>query len=65
MSSEEFVKESVQNKTGKNVGKRSICFNGKRKDKVHWPICRVLQEAVREIFGERLLKIEKRLTAKT
>lgn len=29
MSSEEFIKESVQNKTGKNKGKRSIWFNGK------------------------------------
>jgi hypothetical protein len=33
MSSDEFIKESVQNKTGKNAGKRSIWFNGKRKDK--------------------------------
>jgi hypothetical protein len=33
MSSEEFIKESVQNKTGKNVGKRSIWFNGKKMDK--------------------------------
>ncbi len=31
MSSEEFDKEAVRNKTGKNVGKRSIWFNGKRK----------------------------------
>lgn len=29
LSSEEFVKEAVQNKTGKNAGKRSIWFNGK------------------------------------
>ena len=29
LSSREFLKESVQNKTGKNVGKRSIWFNGK------------------------------------
>jgi hypothetical protein len=29
MSSEEFCKESVLNKTGKNMGKRSIWFNGK------------------------------------
>lgn len=29
LSSKEFIKESVQNKTGKNVGKRSIWFNGK------------------------------------
>lgn len=29
MSSNEFVAEAVQNKNGKNVGKRSIWFNGK------------------------------------
>ena len=29
MTSEEFIKESVQNRTGKNKGKRSIWFNGK------------------------------------
>ena len=29
LSSKEFIKESVQNKTGKNKGKRSIWFNGK------------------------------------
>ncbi len=29
MTSEEFIKESVQNKSGKNKGKRSIWFNGK------------------------------------
>jgi hypothetical protein len=33
MSSEEFMKESDTNKAGKHVGKRSIWFNGKRKDK--------------------------------
>lgn len=33
MTSKEFIEESVQNKTGKNKGKRSIWFNGKRKDK--------------------------------
>ena len=33
MSSKEFIKESVQNKNGKNAGKRSIWFNGKKKDK--------------------------------
>lgn len=32
MSSEEFLKECVTNKNGKNVGKRSIWFNGNRKD---------------------------------
>jgi len=34
MTSEEFIKESVQNKKGKNAGKRSIWFNGKKKNKV-------------------------------
>jgi len=34
MSSEEFIKESYQNKKGKNAGKRSIWFNGKRKNKI-------------------------------
>ncbi|GAJ07549.1 unnamed protein product [marine sediment metagenome] len=29
LSSEEFIKEAVQNKTGKNAGKRSIWFNGR------------------------------------
>ncbi len=33
MSSEEFLNECVTNKTGKNKGKRSIWFNGNRKDK--------------------------------
>lgn len=32
MSSEEFVREAIQNKTGKNKGKRSIWFNGKKRD---------------------------------
>ena len=33
MTSEEFIKESVQTKTGKNIGKRGIWFNGTRKNK--------------------------------
>ena len=32
MSSEEFLKDSGQNKTGKHIGRRSISFNGKHKD---------------------------------
>jgi hypothetical protein len=31
MTSEEFIEEANQNRNGKNVGKRSIWFNGKRK----------------------------------
>lgn len=33
MTSEEFDREAVKNKTGKNIGKRSIWFNGRRKNK--------------------------------
>ena len=33
LSSEEFIVEAAQNKTGKNKGKRSIWFNGKRTDR--------------------------------
>lgn len=33
MSSAEFIDESVQNKRGKNAGKRSIWFNGRRKNR--------------------------------
>ena len=33
LSSAEFVSEASQNKAGKNKGKRSIWFNGKRKDR--------------------------------
>jgi hypothetical protein len=33
MSSKDFIKESVQNKTGKNQGKRSIWFNGTKTNK--------------------------------
>ena len=33
MTSEEFIRESVQNKSGKNLGKRSIWFNGAKKNK--------------------------------
>ena len=33
MTSEEFVQEAVRNKTGKNTGKRSIWFNGRRVNK--------------------------------
>ncbi|MDD9841412.1 MAG: hypothetical protein OXU76_01920, partial [Alphaproteobacteria bacterium] len=33
MSSKDFIAQAVQNKTGKNKGKRSIWFNGKRRGK--------------------------------
>jgi hypothetical protein len=33
MTSKEFIKESVQNRTGKNKGKRSIWFNGRKTER--------------------------------
>jgi hypothetical protein len=33
MTSDEFIAHAVQNKTGKNMGKRSIWFNGTRHNK--------------------------------
>lgn len=33
MSSEEFLQECITNKSGNNIGKRSIWFNGKRTNK--------------------------------
>lgn len=33
LSSDEFIKEAVQNKSGKNIGKRGIWFNGTRKNR--------------------------------
>lgn len=32
MSSQQFIDQAAQNKTGKNVGKRSIWFNGRKGD---------------------------------
>ena len=37
LSSKEFIKEAVQNKTGKNKGKRSIWINGRKtKDNIEY-----------------------------
>jgi hypothetical protein len=33
MTSDEFIEESNQNKNGKNIGLRSVWFNGKRTDR--------------------------------
>ena len=43
LSSEDFIKESTQNKNGKNFGKRSIWFNGK-KTKNYSEHCKVQYE---------------------
>ena len=42
MSSEQFIKEAAQNKSGKNAGKRSIKFNGMKKG-VEYPVERYKQ----------------------
>ncbi len=42
MSSEQFIAEAIQNKTGKNAGKRSIWFNG-TKNGVEYPKARYEQ----------------------
>ena len=48
MTSQEFLNECIQNKSGKNVGVRSIWFNGMRRNK---------QTGVREPYvKERFLK---------
>ena len=36
MSSAEFIEESNQNKKGKNIGKHSICFSGRKKGKPYF-----------------------------
>ncbi len=48
MSSDEFIKESNQNKTGKNIGKRSIWFNGRR--------TKTKEEIVKPQFEKYLVK---------
>ena len=48
MSSKEFIAESVQNKSGKNIGKRSIWFNGKRKG-MEYPLPR-FEKYIRKDF---------------
>jgi hypothetical protein len=48
LTSEEFLSESIQNKTGNNIGLRGVWFNGTRKDR---------QSGVRaEYVKERYLK---------
>jgi hypothetical protein len=47
MSSDEVIEEAVQNKTGKNVGKRSIWFNGTQKG-VEYPKERYEQYRARD-----------------
>lgn len=58
LSSKEFIKEAVQNKTGKNAGKRSLWMNGKRNGtpyaKERYEKYRVKFETG-ELFSSRLL----------
>ncbi len=59
MTSEQFITNSVQNKTGKNMGKRSIWLNGTRKDKNTG----VRQEYCRPRFEKFIAKDFHRLVA--
>ncbi len=57
LSSEEFITESYQNKTGKNVGKRILCFNGKKKNKTTGKI----EEPIKPQFQKYVCNDFKRL----
>jgi len=61
MTSEEFIMESVQNKNGKNKGKRSIWFNGKKKNQEtggYTEHCKPRFEKYRIKSFERLKELE-------
>ena len=58
MTSDEFIKESYQNKTGKNKGKRSIWFNGKKINKRTGE----KEEYIKERFSKYIETDFKRLT---
>lgn len=58
MTSKEFIANSDQNRTGKNAGKRTIWFNGKRTDKKS----RVVIEHCRPQFEKFLAQDFSRLT---
>lgn len=57
MSSDEFITEAVQNKTGVNIGKRSIWFNGIRQNKE----TKQREEYVKERYHKYLVKDFSRL----
>lgn len=57
MTSAEFIAEAVQNKTGANAGKRSIWFNGTRKN----PTTREREEYVKDRYLKYVSKDFSRL----
>jgi hypothetical protein len=57
MSSAEFIAESVQNKNGKNVGKRGIWFNGSKKN----PATGVKEEYAKERYNKYVCRNFSRL----
>lgn len=59
MTSREFIRESVQNKTGKNAGLRSIWFNGKK----HNPTLGRPEEYTKPQFERYLAKDFQRIRA--
>ncbi len=56
LSSHEYLSESVQNKTGKNAGKRSIWFNGKNTKAKSEHVKPQFEEYVAENFNRILLE---------
>jgi hypothetical protein len=51
MTSDEFLAEAIQNKTGKNAGSRSIWFNGRRRNKTS----REQEEYVKDRFARYVI----------
>lgn len=59
LSSQEFLQESVQNKKGKNTGKRGIWFNGRRTNKATG----AKEEYIKERYEKYVAKDFSRLLA--
>ncbi|MBX3704290.1 MAG: hypothetical protein KF822_11005 [Steroidobacteraceae bacterium] len=57
MTSEEFIAEAVQNRTGKNVGLRSIWFNGTRTDKTSGKRVEYIKDRCQEYVGTDFSRI--------
>jgi len=61
MTSKEFIAEAHQNKNGKNKGKRSIWFNGKKKDRatgIYTEHCKPQFQRYLATDFERLIKTD-------
>ena len=61
MTSEEFIAQSDQNKNGKNKGKRTIWFNGRKTDKKSKTVLEHCKPQFQQFIAtnfQRLLTIE-------